>query len=90
MQIEFDPEKDEKNQLKHGVSLELALFMDIENAVSMPDDRQDYGETRYRAYAKIEDRLFMMVFTVRDDIIRVISLRKANPREVKRYGYQSH
>jgi uncharacterized DUF497 family protein len=87
MKIEFDPEKDGINQLKHGVSLDLALWMDIENAVVIPDTRYNYGEPRFWAFAPIEHRLFLMAYTVRGDIIRVISLRKANVKEVKRYGH---
>ena len=51
----------------------------------MPDDRKDYGELREIGYAVIESRLYCVVFTQRGDIFRVISLRKANNREIDRY-----
>ena len=47
------------------------------------DTRKDYGETRYATLGLIEGRLDCMCFTIRGDNIRIISLRKANEREVK-------
>lgn len=60
--------------------------MDLATAVVMSDDRRDYGEPRWRAYGMIDGRMHMMAFTVRNDAVRVISLRKANAREIRRYG----
>lgn len=54
--------------------------------ISVADNRFDYGETRQIAFGFINDRLFVCVYADRDDERRVISLRKANTREVKRYG----
>ena len=45
------------------------------------DARQDYGETRCRAFGILEGRLLVVVFTVRDGVLRIISARKANARE---------
>ena len=50
------------------------------------DLRKDYGERRFRVFGYIEDRLYAVVFTPREDAVHVISFRKANSREVKRYG----
>ena len=55
----------------------------------MPDDRYDYGEDRTQALGLIDGRLHMLAFTMRGDALRVISLRKANPREVKRYDEEA-
>lgn len=49
------------------------------------DDRADYGELREIGYAAISERLDCVVFTQRGDTFRVISLRKANHREISRY-----
>lgn len=49
------------------------------------DDRADYGETRMFALGFIGDRLHALVFTMRGDACRVISLRRANDREVAHY-----
>jgi uncharacterized DUF497 family protein len=50
-----------------------------------PDDRYDYGEDRTQTLGLIGGRLHMLVFTMRGDVLRAISLRKANRREAKLY-----
>lgn len=82
----FDPVKDALNQAKHGVSLVLAEILFAEPHVSMVDDRFDYGEAREIAFSWINGRLFVCVHADRGEERRVISLRKANGREVKRHG----
>ena len=54
--------------------------------ILVTDDRFDYGEARTLAFGRIGGRLFVCVFADRDAERRVISLRKANSREVRRYG----
>lgn len=85
MDIEFDPTKDQANREKHGLSLALAEAFEFDTALIEIDDRRDYQEERFVALGLIGDRVHVMVFTVRGEAIRVISLRKANRREVKRY-----
>jgi uncharacterized DUF497 family protein len=89
MKLEFDTEKDRINRQKHGLSLAAVADMDLLAARVIPDDRQDYGEARFRAYGWIGGRLHMLAFTMRGDTLRAISLRKANQREVKRHGKES-
>lgn len=85
MDIEFDPAKDQANRAKHGLSLELAEVFEWGTALVENDDRHDYNEERFVAIGLIDGRVHVLVFTVRGEAIRVISLRKANRREVKRY-----
>jgi len=82
----FDPAKDVVNNAKHGVSLALAEVLFSGPHVTTTDDRFEYGEVREIAFGLIKDRLFMCVYADRGPERRVISLRKANKREVKRYG----
>ncbi len=89
MKIEFDPDKDAANRQKHGLSLADAERMDFDAAIYVSDDRYDYGEDRIQALGSIGGRLHMLVFTMRGDVLRAISLRKANPREVKRYDEEA-
>ena len=84
--FEWDEQKAERNQAKHSVSFEFATrAFDDENRVTVIDNRRDYGETRYITLAKIDNRLYVVAFTLRSSIIRLISARKANNKEVKRY-----
>ena len=85
VQITFDPSKDRTNQRKHGVSLGNAVAIDWDTAMEERDDREDYGEDRYRAFGAIGDTLYCVVYVDRKDERRIISLRKANAREVRNY-----
>ena len=82
----FDPAKDAINRTKHGVSLGLAEIMFAGPYVAVIDDRFDYGERREVAFGYLQDRLFVCVYADREAERRIVSLRKANKREVKRYG----
>ena len=85
MKIEFDPAKDATNQMKHGVSLALADELDWEAALVWVDDRFEYGELRMIALAPETGILYYVAFVERGELRRVISLRRANRREVKHY-----
>jgi uncharacterized DUF497 family protein len=85
MQIEFGPAKDAANLAKHGVSLALARELDWEAALVWVDDRFEYGELRIIALAPKTGILYYVAFVNRGEVRRIISLRRANRREVKRY-----
>ena len=85
MNIEFDAAKDAANVAKHGVSLALAAKVEWSDVLCVPDTRCDYGEVREIGFTMIEQRLYVMVFVQRSAVMRIVSLRKANSREVKLY-----
>lgn len=85
MRIEFDPIKDAGNQEKHGVSLALAGELDWEAALVWVDDRFEYAELRMIALAPKTNILYYVAFVDRGAKRRIISLRRANRREVKHY-----
>ena len=89
MRIEFDPAKDAANVAKHGLSLLLAVDLDWAAATVRVDARFDYGETRLVALAEHAQTLYHVVFVERGDAKRIISLRRANRREVKQYARQT-
>ncbi len=66
----------------------LASELDWESARLWLDTRKEYGEVRTIGLALMKTRLFYVVFTDRGDHRRIISQRKANAREVKRYVSQ--
>jgi uncharacterized protein len=86
MDISFDPAKSKLNAQKHGIGLERAADIEWDNALMWHDARQDYAEKRHCAIGYIGLRLFYVCFTDRDNTRRIISLRKANQREVNRYA----
>lgn len=86
MKIEFDPDKNQRNIKERQIPFELVEEFEWETALIQEDKREDYSETRFCALGYIGIRMYHLVFTLRNDRIRVISLRKANRREVNRYA----
>lgn len=89
MEIDFDPGKDVANITKHGVSLVDATRIEWDTLRAVRDERSDYSEARMIGYALIGVRLYCVVYTDRDEKRRVISLRKANKREVRAYVHKN-
>ncbi len=82
----FDPLKLAINVRKHTVWFEEARHFDWSLAWVVADHRHRYPETRFRATSYIGNRIYVMVFCLRETSVRLISLRKANLREIKRYA----
>ena len=85
MKLGWDEKKSRQNAKKHGIPFDIAPEMFNGAVYEAEDDREDYGETRTMAIGMIQGRFFVCVDTMRGDERRVISLRKANGREQKRY-----
>ena len=83
--FEFDPTKDAANIAKHGLSLAEAATLEMSLARVSIDRRRDYGEERFIAVGPLAGRLHVLIFALRGAVIRVISLRKANAREMRDY-----
>ena len=86
MAFTFDPQKSARNIAERGLSFDLVERFEWETARVVEDTRRDYGETRLQVLALLDGRLYAAVVTPRGEELRVISLRKANRREVERYG----
>lgn len=85
MDIEFDSAKNQRNLEKHGIGLFQAQNFDFASALIEIDNRIDYGEQRFNALGWLNSRLYMLTFTPRGGKLRIISLRRANKREVRKY-----
>ena len=83
MKPPFDPAKDVSNIQRHGVS--LARYSDMEILRFLEDDRNEYGEVRYRAWGLIDGAFYCLAFTLRNGQVRPISLRRAHKKEINRY-----
>jgi hypothetical protein len=83
VEIEFDPAKNRKNIQQRGLPFALAAEFDWTTALIAASDRR--GESRFFAIGYIGNRLHALVFKTNRTAIRVISLRRANKKEVKRY-----
>ena len=88
MEFEWDENKRLANIRKHGID-----FIDVEvvfegDTVTVEDDRFDYGEERFITFGLIEGQVIAVVHTERDNLIRIISARKATKNEEIRYFQQ--
>jgi|TARA_R110002051_G_scaffold318939_1_gene402136 uncharacterized protein len=79
--IEFDRQKDEANQLKHGVSLARAEDFEIDATIIDPFP----SERRFRAFGRIDGQYYCLIFTLRAGRVRAISLRRAHQKEYDLY-----
>lgn len=85
MRYEYDPAKLATNVSKHGIWFSAADDFEWETAQIEVDGRKRYGEPRLKAVGLIGTRLFVLVFTLRGNAVRIIGLRKAGNREVRQY-----
>lgn len=86
MEVTYDAAKNEKNIRDRGLSFERVRDFDFATAQVVPDNRKEYGEERLIALGYLDARLHVLCFVPREGGVRVISFRKANDREVRRYA----
>ena len=86
MDFEWDMAKSDLCQISRNFDFAyvISIFVDP-NLLVEHDQRWDYGEERFRALGVVDKKVFVVVFTRRLRAIRIISARRANSREVKRY-----
>ena len=84
MEFEWDEDKSNACFEERGFdfSYVLKVFLDP-NRMVRQDHRWDYGEDRFQLTGTIEERVFVLIYTHRSTSIRIISVRKANQREVQ-------
>jgi uncharacterized DUF497 family protein len=86
MRFQFDPEKAESNIKKHNVSFSDAEGVFYDDSAIHQEDLDSEGETRFVAIGMdCVGQILVVIYTQRDDEIRLISARKATRNEVKCY-----
>ena len=85
MQYEWDEAKRQSNIQKHGID-----FLGIERVfavqtITILDDRIDYGEPRFVTVGLLQGHVVVIAHTETDEVIRIISVRKATKHEEIRY-----
>ena len=88
MLITFDPAK--RARTLHERGLDFKRVKEVFEGVHLTriDDRRDYGEPRFISAGRLDERIVVIVWTPRGRARRVISMRKANEREIKRLAPQ--
>ncbi|MDZ7856719.1 BrnT family toxin [Sphaerotilus sp.] len=91
-QFEWDPEKAASNWTKHRIDFETAVRAFADPFMLTEHDRIEHGEHRWRSVGMVDGHLILFIaHTVREEegdgieVIRIISARKADPKERKRY-----
>ena len=81
MKVEFDSDKDAANIIKHGVSLARSVDLEVLAYV----EAQRFAEPRFRLYGLIDGQPYCLAGTDRGGVVRVISLRRAHAKEMRRH-----
>lgn len=89
MEFEWDEAKRQSNLTKHGVDFTDAAQVLADARFILDDTRRDYGEQRCLAFGEMKGLLFVVAFTLRDGVFRIISARRANSRERRFYESQT-
>ncbi|OOF45816.1 hypothetical protein BKK51_05275 [Rodentibacter trehalosifermentans] len=85
MKIEYDPNKSQRNIEERNLSFDEVAFFEWQTAIIWQDNRFNYPEPRFLSLGLLGDRVHSICFTPIQNGIRVISFRKANKREVRKY-----
>lgn len=86
MRFEWDEVKRRRALQERQLDFANVAHIDWATAVTLEDTRRSYPEPRYITFALIDKRMCVIAWCYRVDALRVISMRKANTREVKKYG----
>ena len=86
MDFEWDMAKSDLCQTSRNFDFTyvISIFIDP-NLLIEKDQRWDYGEERFRALGLLDEKVFVVIYTKWPTAIRIISARRANRREVRRY-----
>ena len=86
MRITFHEAKRALTLAERGIDFASAIEVFTGDEFSIVDSRRDYGETRMLTIGRLDGRMVAVVWTQRGDARHIISMRKCNRREEKKYG----
>jgi uncharacterized protein len=85
MDFEWDTAKELANRTKHGVDFRTAAKVFLDPYVIEFDDLDATGELRFNAIGLVDGRMLFVTYTMRGEVVRIISARGAEPHEKKKY-----
>jgi uncharacterized DUF497 family protein len=85
MRVEWDEPKRQSNLGDHGVDFMDAALIFEGVFLEAEDKRSDYGESRFRALGRVGDDYFMVVYTWRGEVRRIISAWRVDDEGKRRY-----
>jgi uncharacterized DUF497 family protein len=85
MRFEWDETKRQSNIRKHGIDFADVVVLFAGDTLTMEDTRFDYGEARYITLGQLKGHVIVVAHIENEDLIRIISARKATKNEEIRY-----
>jgi uncharacterized DUF497 family protein len=85
MDFEWSSAKESANRKKHGVDFRTAAKVFLDPHLIEFDDRDATGEARFNAIGLVDGRMLFVAYTMRGDVVRIISARGAEPHEKRKY-----
>lgn len=85
MEFEWDESKNRENRIKHGIDFKDAIEIFAAPRLVYLDSRFYYSEPRYISIGFCNHRIILVAYSEQNDRIRIISARKANAKERKRF-----
>jgi len=85
MDFEWDSAKELANRKKHRVDFRTAAKVFLDPYVIEFDDLDAAGELRFNAIGLVDGRMLFVTYALRDDVVRIISARGAEPHEKRKY-----
>ena len=86
MRIEFDSFKRAITLAERGLDFKHAVEVFEGPTATLEDVRKVYGERRFITYGLLDERIVVLIWTKRNENCRIISMRKANEREITEYA----
>ena len=83
--FEWDQAKSDRNFAERGFDFEYACEIFGDDIIEWDDTRRDYGERRVVAIGEIDEMIYVVVYTQREEVRRIISARPASRRERDAY-----
>ena len=84
MGFEFNPEKSDANEQKHGIDFVKAQML-WEDPDRLQVQARTQGEPRWMLISQLDGKVWSVIFTIRDEKIRIISVRRSRAKEVEQY-----
>ena len=88
MRISYDPAKRTATLADRGLDFVDASVVFAGPTFTILDDRFEYGEPRFQTYGLLNGRLVMVVWTPRDTVRHIMSMRKCNDREKAKVAHR--
>lgn len=85
MDFEWDNAKELANRNKHGIDFRTAAKVFLDPYVIELDDHDTAGEVRFNAIGLVDGRMLFVTYTIKGDVVRIISARGAEPHEKRKY-----